>query len=100
MSTSAADAFIAKLDSDPEFADRLYSLREDPAAVHGFVAEAGFDATPDEIREAMLEKYGSKLSEEQLAAVAGGMATVGIVATTVSAVGLGVAAAGAAAAAA
>lgn len=100
MSVQSADAFIERLTSDTGFADRIYELREDPEAVHALVAESGFDATPDEIRDAMLEQFGSELSEEQLAAIAGGMGTVGIVATTVSAVGLGVAAAGAAAAAA
>ena len=100
MSVQSADAFIERLTSDTGFADRIYELREDPEAVHALVSESGFDATPEEIRDAMLEQFGSELSEEQLAAIAGGMGTVGIVATTVSAVGLGVAAAGAAAAAA
>lgn len=100
MSTTGADAFIQRLTTDSDFADRIYALREDPVAVQSFVAESGFDAAPEEIRDAMLEQFGSELSEDQLAAIAGGMDSFGIAVTTVSAVGLGVAAAGAAAAAA
>jgi hypothetical protein len=51
----------------------LAALKDDPAAVQALVAAEGFDATPEEIREAFLETFGSELSEEQLAAIAGGL---------------------------
>jgi predicted ribosomally synthesized peptide with nif11-like leader len=75
MSQQQADAFIARVQEDPEFAERLAALKDDPTAAHALVVAEGFDATPDEIREAFLEAFGAELSEEQLAAVAGGVTT-------------------------
>ena len=72
MSQQQADAFIARVQEDPEFAERLSALKDDPAAAQALVAAEGFDATPDEIREAFLEAFGAEMSEEQLAAIAGG----------------------------
>ena len=73
MSQQQADAFIARVQEDPEFAERLSALKDDPAAAQALVAAEGFDATPEEIREAFLEAFGAELTEEQLAAVAGGV---------------------------
>ena len=72
MSVQQAEAFIAQVQKDPDFADRLAALKDDPKAVQALVAAEGFDATPEEIRDAFLEAFGSELSEEQLAAIAGG----------------------------
>ena len=73
MSVQQAEAFIAQVQKDPDFADRLAALKDDPKAVQALVAAEGFDATPEEIRDAFLEAFGSELSEEQLAAIAGGL---------------------------
>ena len=43
------------------------------ATVRTLVAEEAFDATPEEIRDVFLEAFGSELTEEQLAAIAGGL---------------------------
>ena len=72
MSIQQAEAFVARVQEDPDFADRLTALKADPTAVHALVVAEGFDATPEEIRDAFLEAFGSELSEEQLAAIAGG----------------------------
>ena len=72
MSQQQAAAFVARVQEDPEFAERCAALRGDPAAAHALVVAEGFDATPEEIREAFLEALGAELSEEQLAAIAGG----------------------------
>jgi len=72
MSTQQAEAFFARVQEDEDFAERLAALREDPTAVQALVAAEGFDASPEEIRDVFLEKFGSELSEEQLAAIAGG----------------------------
>jgi len=72
MSQQQAEAFIARVQEDPEFAERLSALKGDPAAAHALVVAEGFDATPEEIREAFVEAFGADLSEEQLAAIAGG----------------------------
>jgi lactobin A/cerein 7B family class IIb bacteriocin len=63
------------------------------------VAAEGFDATPEEIREAFVEAFGAELSEEQLAAIAGGLSPDGIATVSFGAViGASAIAAGAAAA--
>jgi predicted ribosomally synthesized peptide with nif11-like leader len=72
MSVQQAEAFIARVQEDPDFAERLNALKDDPAAVQALVVAEGFDATPEEIFSVFLETFGSELSEEQLAAVAGG----------------------------
>ena len=73
MSQQQAEAFIARVQEDPEFAERLAALKDDPAAVQALVAAEGFDASPEEIREAFVEAFGAELTEEQLAAIAGGL---------------------------
>jgi len=72
MSIHQAEAFVARVQEDPDFAERLAALKDDPTAVQALVAAEGFDATPEEIRGVLVETFGSELSEEQLAAVAGG----------------------------
>ncbi len=92
MSRQQAEAFIARVQEDPEFAERLTALKDDPPAAQALVAAEGFDATPDEIREAFLEAFGAELSEEQLAAIAGGTSTGVIVASTLLSAGAATAA--------
>lgn len=73
MSIAAAVALIDRLEADEGFAQQLADQREDPEAVLGAVRAAGFDVTPDEMKTAMLARYGSELSIEQLEALSGGM---------------------------
>lgn len=101
MTAQQAEAFIDRLRSDDVFAGDLVALSGDPVAVHAFAAAAGFDASPEEIRDAFMEVFSDHLTEEQLAAIAGGMSGGAIATVTVLSVGLaGAAVAGAAAAAA
>jgi len=72
MSVDSAVAFVERVDSDEAFAAELETLKADPDAVRAKVAEAGFDATPDEIRQAVLDHYGAELTQEQLDAIAAG----------------------------
>ena len=100
MSDQQAEAFIARVQEDPDFAERLAALKDDPTAAQALVAAEGFDATPEELRDAALEAFGSELTEEQLAAIAGGLEgpdLVGVIAgSTVGAAWLAVGAAAAA----
>ena len=73
MSVEQAEAFINRVESDEAFAAELESLKDDQAAVQAVVVAAGFDATPDEIRDAFADRFGDQLTEEQLAAIAGGI---------------------------
>ena len=72
MSVEQAEAFMNRVESDEAFAAELESLKDDQAAVQAAVVAAGFDATTDEIRDAFADRFGDQLTEEQLAAVAGG----------------------------
>ena len=73
MSVEQAEAFMNRLESDEAFAAELASMKDDQAAVQAAVVAAGFDATPDEIRDAFADRFGDQLTEEQLAAIAGGI---------------------------
>ena len=73
MSVEEAEAFMTRVESDEAFAAELESMRDDQAAVQAAVVAAGFDATPEEIRDAFVDRFGDELTEEQLAAVAGGL---------------------------
>ena len=73
MSVEQAEAFMDRVESDEAFAAELESLKDDQAAVQAAIVAAGFDATPDEIRDAFVDRFGDQLTEEQLAAIAGGI---------------------------
>jgi predicted ribosomally synthesized peptide with nif11-like leader len=73
MSVEQAEAFINRVESDEAFAAELESLKDDQAAVQAAIVAAGFDATPEEIRDAFADRFGDQLTEEQLAAIAGGI---------------------------
>ena len=73
MSVEQAEAFMDRVESDEAFAAELESLKDDQAAVQAAVVAAGFDATPEEIRDAFVDRFGDQLTEEQLAAIAGGV---------------------------
>ena len=73
MSVEQAEAFMDRVESDEAFAAELESLKDDQAAVQAAVVAAGFDATPEEIRDAFSDRFGDQLTEEQLAAIAGGL---------------------------
>ncbi len=73
MSMDSAVAFLERLEADEAFANELKELHGDQAAAHAKVTAAGFDATPEEIRDAVVERYGAELTPEQLDAIAGGL---------------------------
>ena len=73
MSVEQAEAFMDRVESDEAFAAELENMSDDPAAVQAAVVAAGFDATPEEIRNAFVDRFGDQLTEEQLAAIAGGV---------------------------
>jgi predicted ribosomally synthesized peptide with nif11-like leader len=95
MSASQADAFIQRLSTDEAFAAQIDAVKNSPEQVQAIVAGAGFDATPEEIREAWLASLGEYLTEEQLAEISGGVwesseIAYAAVAGTVSVVAVGV----------
>ena len=73
MSGAAAIEFLDRLEEDEAFAVELESLKSDPSSVYAAVREAGFDVTPDEIKMAFMERFGSELTPEQLELIAAGI---------------------------
>jgi predicted ribosomally synthesized peptide with nif11-like leader len=83
MSKTDAVAFLERVESDESFARELEALKDNPDGVYEKVKAAGFDAQPEEIREAVAERYGAQLTPEQLDEIAAGMDTDQITALTV-----------------
>jgi predicted ribosomally synthesized peptide with nif11-like leader len=97
MSQADAVAFLERVESDEEFAADLESVKQDRDAVRAKVQAAGFDATPDEIREAFVDRYGVELTPKQLDQIAAGSDADTIIGGTIATVGIiGMAAAAAA----
>ena len=72
MSLTDAQAFIERADTDKTFAKELESLSADPDAVFAKVHEAGYDVTPDEVKEVFLDRYGAELTPEHMDVIAAG----------------------------
>ena len=75
MSHADAVRFLDAVETDEAFAQQLEALRDTPDQALDAVRARGFDVDPDEVREAFVERYGADLTEEQLAAIAGGAST-------------------------
>ncbi len=73
MSVQAAKDFIVKIKQDKSLADSLESAGDDDAR-RKIAAEAGFDFTRDDIKEALSEGSSKQLSDDDLDSVAGGSA--------------------------
>jgi predicted ribosomally synthesized peptide with nif11-like leader len=76
MSKEAAEAFFDRAESDAAFREELEELMGDNQAVYQHVVDAGFDVEPDEVMKAFTDRYGVKLTPEQLGAVTAGDDTV------------------------
>jgi predicted ribosomally synthesized peptide with nif11-like leader len=97
MSQAEAVAFFDRIEGDEDLANELESLKENPPAVLDKIRAEGFNVEPEEIRQAFLDRYGAELTPEQLEQVAAGITTEQGVMIGTLAVGVGAAAAAAAA---
>jgi predicted ribosomally synthesized peptide with nif11-like leader len=75
MTVAAAHAFLDQIQSDEALASELATMSGDPAALLARVRAAGFDVSLDELREAVLDRYGATLTDEQHDFLAGGLDT-------------------------
>ena len=89
MGVREAEAFMERAEKDEAFASEIEALGTHPDAVVAKLNEAGYDVTPDDIQEALVERYGVELTPEQLDQIAAGAdaemiagATIGAVAGT------------------
>lgn len=73
MSESEANRFLAELEANAELNARLLEQQDDPKKAYQIVADMGYNATPHEIREAILEHVMTRLSPAQLQSLAAGL---------------------------
>jgi predicted ribosomally synthesized peptide with nif11-like leader len=71
MSAESAEAFLDRIEADEAFATELADLR-DPEAALARMREAGYDASPDEVKAALLGRYGETLTTEELDSIVAG----------------------------
>jgi predicted ribosomally synthesized peptide with nif11-like leader len=72
MSIEAANAVIDRLETDEDFATRLQDVGG-PARAVSLLAVEGFEVTPQEMRDATLDRFGDVLTAQQLDQVSAGM---------------------------
>jgi predicted ribosomally synthesized peptide with nif11-like leader len=103
MPYNDADAFLDHIAEDEALQEEFRSATTEDQILMLLTREQ-VTCTPAEIRDAFLERFGSELNEDQLAAIAGGMdaATIGAAAGLGAGItiGVGIAVASSAAAAA
>ncbi len=72
MTAAAAKAAIDRMESDEAFADRIKEAGSADGALAILHGE-GFDVTQQEMRDVALDRFGDRLTPEQLDAVSGGV---------------------------
>jgi predicted ribosomally synthesized peptide with nif11-like leader len=89
MPLASAQAAIDRMEIDEDFANRVKDAG-DPEASIGVLRSEGFDVTPSDMKDAVLDRYGDQLTQEQLDAIAAGtdpeavmMVTMTVVATAI-----------------
>jgi predicted ribosomally synthesized peptide with nif11-like leader len=83
MSQSDAEQFLERLETDQEFAARMNEVSGNPEATHQRAHDEGFEFTPEEMIDALGDRYGVELTPEQLDQIAAGGDTETIVAGVV-----------------
>jgi hypothetical protein len=71
VTTTAANAALDRMEADEDFASRVKDAGGADASIELLRAE-GFDTTPEEMRDAALDRYSDSLTVEQLDAIAAG----------------------------
>ena len=71
MSIESANAAIDRMEADEAFATQVKDAGSPESSLSVLAAE-GFEVTPQEMRDAMIDRYGDQLSQEQLDTLVGG----------------------------
>ena len=70
MSAEAASAAVDRISSDEALGDRIGD--DDPGGALEIIRGEGFDVSREEMRDAIVERYGEQFEQEELDAIAGG----------------------------
>jgi predicted ribosomally synthesized peptide with nif11-like leader len=70
--TTGAEAVLDRMEADSTFAERVKDAGGPEASLELLRSE-GFQVDRDQLRDAVLDRYGDTLTQEQLDALAGGM---------------------------
>jgi predicted ribosomally synthesized peptide with nif11-like leader len=71
MTLASAQAVIDRMEVDEDFATRVKDAGGPEASIAVLTSE-GFDVTPADMRDAVLDRFGDQLTQEQLDALAAG----------------------------
>lgn len=83
MSTTDAEAFLDRAETDAAWGAEFEAIRDDQEAVLAKVHAAGYDVTQQEVLDAFMERYGAELTPEQLDQIAAGSDDAGVIAGAV-----------------
>lgn len=72
MSEKEANRFLKAVETDESFRETLNGMASNHDAVYAEIKKRGFDCTPEEIKETVMEALGSNISENDLADIAAG----------------------------
>jgi predicted ribosomally synthesized peptide with nif11-like leader len=71
MTLASAQAAIDRMEVDEDFANRVKDAGSPEASIAMLTAE-GFDVTPEDMRDAVIDRFGDQLTQEQLDALVAG----------------------------
>jgi predicted ribosomally synthesized peptide with nif11-like leader len=72
MTAASAQAVLERMEGDEAFAERVKDAGGRDASLAVLQGE-GFDVTATDLRDAVLDRYGDKITPEQLDRIAGGI---------------------------
>jgi predicted ribosomally synthesized peptide with nif11-like leader len=90
MTATAAETVIDRMETDEAFAQRVKDAGGPEASI-ALLRGDGFDVTPQDMRDAVLDRFGDLMTEEQLDSIAAGYVTGSVVGDSFLGAGIGVA---------
>jgi len=72
MTSTSAEAALDRMEADEDFARRVRDAGGPEASI-ALLSGEGFDVTPAEMRDAVLDRYAETLTPDQLDQLAGGL---------------------------
>jgi predicted ribosomally synthesized peptide with nif11-like leader len=72
MTLASAQAVIDRMEVDEDFANRVKDAGGPDASI-ALVTSEGFEVTSEDMRDAVIDRFGDQLTQEQLDAIAAGV---------------------------